>query len=102
MMKRESIHRLEMTSDLVFRTVYGRDTKECKAALIAVLNLILERKDDPIVDLDYKNPFHLSQYIVGKQTIMDYYNAPIKNPYIKRKLHRNVPCGFLFWHSFCC
>lgn len=63
--------RLPMTSDLVFRTVLGRDTPECKKALAAVLNLILNRKEDPIVDLEYKNPFHLNQYMVGKQTVMD-------------------------------
>lgn len=40
---------LSMTSDLVFRTVLGRDTPECKRALIAVLNLILDRQNDPEV-----------------------------------------------------
>lgn len=55
----------------VFRTVLGRDTPECKKALAAVLNLILNRKEDPITDLEYKNPFHLNRYIVGKQTVMD-------------------------------
>lgn len=49
----------------------GRDTPECKKALAAVLNLILNRKEDPIMDLEYKNPFHLNRYIVGKQTVMD-------------------------------
>ena len=63
--------RLPMTSDLVFRTVLGRDTPECKQALIAMLNLILDRKEDPIVDLEYKNPFHLNEYMIGKQTVMD-------------------------------
>lgn len=65
------VQRLSMTSDLVFRTVLGRDTPECKRALIAVLNLILDRQTDPIVDLEYKNPFHLNEYMVGKQTVMD-------------------------------
>lgn len=70
-MKTQTSQRLPMISDLVFRTVLGRDTPECKKALAAVLNLILNRKEDPIVDLEYKNPFHLNQYIVGKQTVMD-------------------------------
>ncbi len=68
---RQNPRRLPMTSDLVFRTVLGRDAPECKRALIAVLNLILDRKGDPIVDLEYKNPFHLSAYIAGKRTVMD-------------------------------
>lgn len=63
--------RLPMTSDLVFRTVLGRDAPECKRALIAVLNLILDRQADPIIDVEYKNPFHLNEYMVGKQTVMD-------------------------------
>ncbi len=58
--------RLPLISDLVFRTVLGRDAPECKKALTAVLNLILDRKEDPIVDLEYKNPFHLNEYMVGK------------------------------------
>lgn len=70
-MREQKAKRLDMTSDLVFRTVYGRDTKESKEALIAVLNLILDRKEDPIVDLVYKNPFYLSEYTAGKQTVMD-------------------------------
>ena len=40
---------LPLTSDLVFKAVYGRNTASSNAALIALLNRLLERERDPIV-----------------------------------------------------
>ena len=51
------IHREPLTSDIIFKAVFGRDTPGSKRALIALLNRILERTEDPIVALDYQNPF---------------------------------------------
>lgn len=38
-----------LSSDIIFKAVYGRDTPESKAAIIALLNLVLDRGDDPIM-----------------------------------------------------
>ena len=42
-------HRSQMplTSDYVFRTVFGRDREDSRAALIEILNIILDRRNDP-------------------------------------------------------
>ncbi len=40
--------RFKLTSDQVFYWVYGMDTEESKRALIALLNVVLDRKDDPL------------------------------------------------------
>lgn len=65
------IHREPLTSDLIFKAVFGQDTPESKAALIELLNLILGRKDDPIVDLAYINPFSIAEAEKEKVIIMD-------------------------------
>ena len=62
---------LPMTNDLVFRVVYGRDLLECKRALAAMLNLILDEKERPITELRYENPINLSENIDIKGTEMD-------------------------------
>lgn len=41
------VNREPLTSDIIFKAVYGRDTPESKAALIALLNLVLERSRLP-------------------------------------------------------
>lgn len=41
--------RMPLTSDYVFRSVFGRYTEESRGALIELLNMILERKNDPIL-----------------------------------------------------
>ena len=60
-----------LTNDLVFKVVFGRDTPESKQALIALLNLILDRREDPIVDITYKSPFSFTEEIDCKTIIMD-------------------------------
>lgn len=62
---------LHLKNDIVFKAVYGRDTPESKHLLIHLLNLILNRKEDPIVDLEYKNPFHISVCAKEKESILD-------------------------------
>lgn len=66
-------HRREMpqTSDYVFRMIYGQDTEESRKALIAVLNIVLERKEDPIKSILVKNPISLGNTRHKKETIMD-------------------------------
>ena len=70
-MKEKHVHREPLTSDVIFKAVFGRDTPESKAALIEVLNLVLDRKEDPIVDLTYLNPFSIAEAMNDKKIIMD-------------------------------
>ena len=62
---------LPLTSDFVFKAVYGQDTPESNAALHALLNCLLEKKDDPIEWVRCENPFILSDHITGKESILD-------------------------------
>ena len=66
-------HRSEMplTSDYVFRTAFGRDRDDSRAALIAILNIILDRRSDPIRSIIIKNPIDTAEKSGGKQTVMD-------------------------------
>ena len=69
--EKKTIHREPLTSDLVFKAVFASDTEASKQTLIGVLNLVLKRKDDPITDLTYLNPFSISENIAEKNIIMD-------------------------------
>ncbi|MBQ9972049.1 MAG: PD-(D/E)XK nuclease family transposase, partial [Firmicutes bacterium] len=63
--------RLALTNDLVFKAVYGQDREDCKRALIALLNLVLDQKDDPIATLTYLNPYVMPERIgATKEAIM--------------------------------
>ena len=70
-MGKKEIRREPLTSDIIFKAVYGRDEPDSKAALIALLNLVLGYDDDPIVDITYKNPFSIDDNYEGKTVIMD-------------------------------
>lgn len=70
-MNKQYIHREPLTSDIIFKAVFGRDTRESKALLIELLNLVLNRTHDPIRDLTYKNPFSLSDAVNEKNIVMD-------------------------------
>ena len=63
--------RMPLYNDYVFHRIYGRDTDESRAALIGLLNIILERKDDPIRNLEIKNPIDIGNLIMDKDTTMD-------------------------------
>lgn len=62
---------LTLKNDVVFKAVYGREERECKEALIAVLNLILEREEDSITSIEYRNPFNLRERPSQKESILD-------------------------------
>lgn len=70
-MKKNSVHREPLTSDLIFKAVFGQDTSESKAALIGLLNIVLDREEDPIVNLIYKNPFTIAEVKNEKEIVMD-------------------------------
>ena len=63
--------RLKLTNEQVFYWVYGMDTEESKRALIALLNVVLDRKDDPIVEVRLLNPVQKGFVIGDKLTVMD-------------------------------
>ena len=60
-----------LTVSYVFHAVFGRDTDESRAALMEILNIILERKDDPIKSIILKNPIDTAEREDEKETIMD-------------------------------
>ena len=62
---------LPLTNDLVFKAVYGRNTKASNAALKALLNRLLEKEKDPIVWVHCENPFSYQTYVDEKEIIMD-------------------------------
>ena len=69
----KNTHRSELplTRDYVFHAVFGRDDDDSRAALMEILNIILERKDDPITSIVIKNPIDTAERPGGKETIMD-------------------------------
>jgi len=86
---------LRPTSDLVFKYIYGRDNKQSKQALIGLLNLLLDRKEDPIVDLQYKNPFRLAEYAVQKEPILDIYVRTQKGEQIAIEMQVKTDDSFI-------
>ena len=63
--------RMPLYNDYVFRRIYGSDNEESRAALIGLLNIILERKEDPITSIELKNPIDPGEWQAGKETTMD-------------------------------
>lgn len=57
--------------DWVFHYIFGRDTEESKRALIAVLNVILQREDDPIINIQIKDPDFYGEHDDDKDSILD-------------------------------
>ena len=62
---------MPLTDDYVFHAVFGRDTEESRAALIEILNIILERKQDPIRAIVIKNPIEIPAREADKESVMD-------------------------------
>lgn len=62
---------LTLKNDVMFKAVYGREDEDCKEALIGMLNLILDRKTDPIKSVTYRNPFNVRETDSQKEGILD-------------------------------
>ena len=60
-----------IAEDWVFHYIFSRDTADSKRALIAILNVILQRQDDPIVDLQIMNPNFYGETETDKASILD-------------------------------
>ena len=63
--------RLSMTNDLIFYLVYGAGTRESNKALTALLNVVLDRKDDPVVNVKVVNTVHKGFQPGDKYAVMD-------------------------------
>lgn len=62
---------LTLKNDFIFKVVYGSDNENSKFILKSLLNKILKRENDPITDIEYKNPFQLRRYPDDKETVLD-------------------------------
>lgn len=62
---------LKLKNDVIFKAVFGRENEKSKQALIGMLNLLLDRKDDPIRKITYRNPFNIGSVDVQKGSILD-------------------------------
>lgn len=61
----------KLKSDWVFKAVYGADTEDSRAALKAFLNVVLDRKDDPINEVKVLNPIILRDSKDLKEVVLD-------------------------------
>lgn len=57
--------------DWTFHYLYGRETKDANQALMAVLNTILDRRNDPIVSIQIMNPDDYSEANTQKLSSLD-------------------------------
>lgn len=62
---------MRLTNDLVFFFVYASDTDQSRQALMAMLNLVLDRQEDPITRVTVVNGIHKGFKPSDKGTIMD-------------------------------
>ena len=69
----DNTHRgqFRLTNDLVFYLVYGAGTEESNRALAALLNVVLDRKEDPIIKVRVLNTVQKGFNPGDKSTIMD-------------------------------
>ena len=61
---------LKLTNDYVFKAVFGQDNNRSKEALKMLLNVILDRKNDPITRIRILNPIIIGQSDASKGSIM--------------------------------
>ena len=63
---------LDPKNDFVFKAIFGNeDSPWSRPLMIRLLNIVLERDEDPIVDIEYKNPFSIGQDYSDKNIVMD-------------------------------
>lgn len=94
---------LTLKNDIVFKAVYGREEQECKEALMAVLNLILERERDPITSIEYRNPFNLRERPNQKESVLDIKAETSGGELLDLEIHLVYETGFipknLYYHG---
>ena len=57
--------------DWVFHYIFSKDAKENKKALIAIINVILDRKADPIEEIQIMNPYIYGEKPYMKGAVLD-------------------------------
>lgn len=94
---------IRLTNDFVFKLVYGSDNDESKFILKSLLNKILGRDDDPIVNIEYKNPFILKENMDDKETILDIKaetnNRELIDIEMQMNWYREMPLRLLSYHG---
>ena len=94
---------LSLKNDLLFKRVYGSDTEESKFILKSLLNRILNREDDPIVSIEYKNPFSIEECIDEKESILDIKAETNKREIIDIEMQivwdKDMPSRLLYYHG---
>lgn len=63
--------KMPLYSDYVFHRVFGSDTEESNAALVGLLNIILNREENPIISITINNPIDIGELPNDKETEMD-------------------------------
>ena len=94
---------IRLTNDFVFKMVYGSDTEESKFILKSLLNKILRRDDDPIVSVEYKNPFNIKEYVDDKSSILDIKaetnNKELIDIEMQLNWYKEMPERLLYYHG---
>ena len=94
---------IRLTNDFVFKMVYGSDTEESKFILKSLLNKILDREDDPIVNIEYKNPFNMKEYVDDKVSILDIKaetnNSELIDIEMQLNWYKEMPKRLLYYHG---
>ena len=93
-MRKEALP-LRLTNDLVFFFVYASDTEDSRKALIAMLNLVLDRKDDPITQVTVVNGVHKGFKLSDKGTIMDIRAVTISGEQFDIEMQNKVEADFV-------
>ncbi len=87
----------------MFKLVYGSDTEESKFILKSLLNKILSREDDPIVNIEYKNPFNMKEYVDDKVSILDIKaetnNSELIDIEMQLNWYKEMPKRLLYYHG---
>lgn len=94
---------LKLTNDVLFKIVYGSDTEESKFILKSLLNKILDREDDPIVSIEYKNPFSIDECVDEKESILDIKAETNRKELIDIEMQivwdKDMPARLLYYHG---
>lgn len=94
---------LSLKNDYIFKAVFGSDNENSKFILMSLLNKILDREKDPIVEIQYKNPFQLKFAMDDKETILDIKAITDLDEIIDIEMQmvwdKDMPERLLFYHG---
>ena len=94
---------LSLKNDMLFKRVYGSDTEESKFILKSLLNKILGREHDPIISIEYKNPFNIEECTDEKESILDIKAETNKRDIIDIEMqimwNKDMPRRLLYYHG---